>query len=542
MARRFYSRIAKDLCKIRREGSAPLTVVFNDGITDTGTAGLRKHFVTEGFLLLVPGVKPVSVSRSSRQAVRSEGAESLSCALLICLTHRQGLPRQERRSMRGFPVHGDSGNLTLPRTRRAVVAAVTATAALSLLASCGTSGPSTTSSSKGLTMWALTDQTILKESVDAYNKDHPDEKITLRLFANDDYKQKLRVAFGANQAPDLFFNWGGGALNDYVEAGKVDTLEDAQVNLLRFMPSVLKSATFDGEVYGVPANGLAPVVLFYNKKVLEKAGVEAPKTYDELLTAVKKLKADGVTPISLAANSKWPTLMYLEYLLDREGGNEVFDKIASGDPAGWKDPAVTEANARLQELAEAGAFGDNASSVNYDQGASTALLYTGKAGMELMGTWEYANLVKAAPDFVKQDLGYIAFPAVPGGAGDAANIVGNPSNFLSLNASSKHKSAALTYLKEYVMNDDQADAYLASGSVPPVNGLEEKLAAVKSAADKKWLTFVYDLVRNSTSFQLSWDQALPSEQADPLLTNVDKSFLRQIKPDEFGTNMSKAAQ
>lgn len=56
-------------------------------------------------------------------------------------------------------------------------------------------------------MWALNDQTILKESVDAYNKDHPDAKITLQLYANDDYKQKLRVAFGAGKAPDLFFNW-----------------------------------------------------------------------------------------------------------------------------------------------------------------------------------------------------------------------------------------------------------------------------------------------------------------------------------------------
>ncbi|WP_046733534.1 extracellular solute-binding protein [Streptomyces humi] len=86
----------------------------------------------------------------------------------------------------------------------------------------------------------------------------------------------------------------------------------------------------------------------------------------------------------------------------------------------------------LQELARAGAFGDNASSVTYDQGAATALLYTGKAGMELMGTWEYANIVKAAPDFAKKDLGYLAFPALSGGKGDAKDIVGNPSNFLSL--------------------------------------------------------------------------------------------------------------
>ncbi|MEU3612333.1 extracellular solute-binding protein [Streptomyces sp. NPDC006872] len=427
--------------------------------------------------------------------------------------------------------------------RRVVASAVTLTAAMGL-AACGTSGPagsSANSSAKGLTMWALNDQTILKESVDAYNKDHPDEKITLRLFANDDYKQKLRVAFGANQAPDIFFSWGGGALNDYVKAGKVDALTQTGADTDRFTPSVMQSATFDGKVYGVPANGLAPVVLYYNKKVLADAGVEPPKTYDDLLAAVKKLKAKDVVPLSLAANSKWPTLMYLEYLLDRAGGSEVFTKIASGDASAWKDPSVTKANQYLQDLTKAGAFGDNASSVSYDQGASTALLYTGKAAMEVMGTWEYANIAKADPDFLKGDLGYTAFPSLSGGAGDPKSIVGNPSNFLSLNSSTKNKSAALTYLKDYVLDDSQVDAYLAAGSVPPVKGLESKLAAVESSSDKAWLTFVYNLVEDAPGFQLSWDQALPSDQADPLLTNTDKSFLRQISPAEFGTNMSKAA-
>ncbi|MET9871774.1 sugar ABC transporter substrate-binding protein, partial [Streptomyces sp. NPDC006386] len=139
------------------------------------------------------------------------------------------------------------------------------------------------------------------------------------------------------------------------------------------------------------------------------------------------------------------------------------------------------------------------------------------------------------------DLGYVAFPSLPGGKGDPKNIVGNPSNFLSLNAASKNKQAALTYLKKYVMNSSQVDAYLAAGSVPPVNGLEPKLATVTSS-DKGWLTFVYGLVQNAPGFQLSWDQALPSDQADPLLTNVDKSFLRQITPEAFGTNMSEAAK
>ncbi|BCY09635.1 extracellular solute-binding protein [Actinoplanes sp. L3-i22] len=419
--------------------------------------------------------------------------------------------------------------------------ALVALSAIATTAACGSAGPQPTGTAGGgLTMWALSDQTTLKDSVDAYNADHPTAKITLQLFANDDYKQKLRVAFGAGQGPDIFFSWGGGALNDYVKTGKVAEITGADLDTGRFTPSVLKTATFGGKVYGIPANGLAPVVLYYNKKVLDAAGLRPPTTLDELTSAVTTLKGKGVTPISLAANSKWPTLMWHEYLLDRAGGSQVFDRIGAGDGSGWLDPSVTRANQQLQDLVGLGAFGANASSLSYDQGAATALLYTGKAAFELMGTWEYANIVKAAPEFVTSgDLGYTAFPAT-GGAGDPAAIVGNPSNYLSVNAATKQKAAALTYLKDYVLDDSQVDKYLAAGSVAPVNGLDAKLAAVPGA-DQAWLRFVYDLVRKAPNFQLSWDQALPSEQADPLLTNVDQSFLKKITPEQFGQNLSKVS-
>ncbi|MDQ0960716.1 hypothetical protein QFZ66_004594 [Streptomyces sp. B4I13] len=148
-------------------------------------------------------------------------SESISHQPPICLTHAYGMSREERQIMRGIPAPGKDGAI-IPRVRRGIGVAIVVAAAMSLSA-CGTSGPagsSSGSSPKGLTMWALNDQTILKASVDAYNKDHPNQKITLRLFANDDYKQKLRVAFGANQAPDLFFNWGGGRAGRLRQGGQ----------------------------------------------------------------------------------------------------------------------------------------------------------------------------------------------------------------------------------------------------------------------------------------------------------------------------------
>ncbi|WP_329263764.1 fibronectin type III-like domain-contianing protein [Streptomyces sp. NBC_01478] len=92
--------------------------------------------------------------------------------------------------MRGIPVTGHLGS---PRIRRSVAAAVTLAAGL---AACGSSGPSTTSSSKGLTMWALNDQTILKQSVDAYLLGfaklplEPGQRATVRFHVDSD-----RLAF-----------------------------------------------------------------------------------------------------------------------------------------------------------------------------------------------------------------------------------------------------------------------------------------------------------------------------------------------------------
>jgi raffinose/stachyose/melibiose transport system substrate-binding protein len=301
----------------------------------------------------------------------------------------------------------------------------------------------------------------------------------------------------------------------------------------------MQAATFGGTVYGIPCNGIAPVVLYYNKKVLASAGLTPPQTYAQLMTDVSKLKAKGVTPIALAASDQWPTLMYMEYLVDRIGGSQVFNQIASGDAAAWTNPVVTKANQLLQSLYKSGAFGSDASSISYDNGTSTAMLYTGKAAMELMGTWEYANIEKADPGFISGgELGYTTFPVVAGGSGNPADVAGNLSNYLSVNAASTHKAAVMTFLRDYVLDSSQVDEYLAAGSVPPVNGLGPKLAALNSSQEP-WLEYVYGLVQKAASFQLSWDQALPSAAGTPLLTNVDKSLLGQIAPASFGQNMSK---
>lgn len=393
-------------------------------------------------------------------------------------------------------------------------------------------------------MWGLTggNQPVLQKSVEAWNSAHSDQSIRLDFFANDAYKTKVRTAVGAGQGPTFIYGWGGGVLKSYVDAGQVEDLtdflkENPEVKD-RYLPSILRNGEIDGKQYAVPNNNVQPVVLYYNKEVFDKVGAQPPKTWDELMALVPKFKEAGIAPFSLGGQSKWPDLMWLEYLVDRVGGPEVFANIAANKPNAWSDPAVVESLTKIQELVDAGGFVNGFSSIAADSNADQALLYTGKAAMILQGGWIYQGMKKDAADFVKSGkLGFTTFPTVEGGKGDPTNVVGNPSNFWSISskATDAQKKAALDYVKDGMFTETDTQALIGSGAVPVVNGIESKLEA---SPDKDFLTFLYGLAKNAPDFTLSWDQALSPAQGDAMLSNLDQIFLKKITPEQFVSTMN----
>ncbi|GAA1980254.1 extracellular solute-binding protein [Isoptericola halotolerans] len=423
---------------------------------------------------------------------------------------------------------------------RRTSAAVVAVAVAGLLAACG-EGTQPGQASAGTTAWALTggSEEMFRAQFDAWNTENPDQEIAVDWFANDAYKEKIRTSVGSGNAPTLIYSWAGGTLADYVANDSVvDLTDDTRELTERLIPSVAANGQVDGKTYAVPNTQSQPVVLYYNQEVLDAAGVEVPTTYDELLTTAGTLKDQGVIPIALAGQSVWPELMWIQYLTDRIGGPEVFQAVLDGEEGAWSDPAVIEATTKIQELVDAGAFGDSFGSVNADQNADTALVHTGKAAFILQGSWVYPNFLNDAPELVESGgLGYTTFPAVDGGAGDPANVVGNPSNFwsVSASASAEDQATAKSFVASEVLNDDAVDELLAIGTVPPISGLEDK---IEQQDDADYLSFVYGMVRDAPHFQLSWDQALPAAQSQALLDNLSQLFLGQIDPQQFSDAMN----
>jgi len=422
--------------------------------------------------------------------------------------------------------------------------------AAATLAACGSSGPGTSSSGGGggtsASYWFLTGQPgegIRQGAAERFNKANPNTKIEFTAFENDAYKQKIKTAIGAGQAPTLIWGWGGGGLKSYVDAGQVEDLTDwfnqnAAVKD-RLFPSSFGPATIDGKIYAMPAETVAPIILFYNKKVFEKVGAQPPKTWNDVMALVPKFNAAGVAPFSLAGKSRWTNMMWLEFLLDRIGGPDVFNAVFEGQKDAWSHPAVTETLTKTQELVKANGFSKGFSSVDAAANADQALLYTGKAAMMLHGAWTYGSMKNDGGDFVSSgSLGWMNFPIVEGGKGDPSDTVGNPGQYLAISskATTEQKDIAKKFFTSGVLDEAETKAWInEGGSVPVVKGTESTLAASPDAA---FLKFVYDTSVNAKVFAQSWDQALSPTAAETLLDNIAKLFQLEVTPQQWIANMN----
>ena len=405
-----------------------------------------------------------------------------------------------------------------------------------------TTGSSSTTGTVGV--WDIrtgNEQKVVQAAAAAYNSAQKAAKVHVDFFENDPYKQKLQVAMGAKNPPDVFFGWGGGILKSYVDASDVyDLTPDLNADPAwknKFFPSVLSNAAFDGKYYGIPNAGMQTELFFYNKDIFSKYKLTPPTTWSELLNVINVLKKNNVIPLALAGGSQWPYLMYAEFLVDRIGGSDVFKSVFAGQPNAWSDPAFIKANTMIQDLVKMGAFGTSYTSTSADSNQDAALVYTGKAGMMLQGNWNFSVIQTNSPSFISSGkLGWFPFPAVEGGKGDEKNVYGNPCNFYSVSKTSKSTKDAVDYLKNGVLTDAMVKGFIGVGDVPPVQGLESQLA---SAPNGEWLTYNYNMAKNAPNFQLSWDQILSPRQAQASLTNLSQVFLNQISPETFSNNMNK---
>jgi multiple sugar transport system substrate-binding protein len=106
-------------------------------------------------------------------------------------------------------------------------------------------------------------------------------------------------------------------------------------------------------VYAAPYSILYNTVL-YNKTVFDKAGVtETPKTFDEFLSVLEKIKQSGVTPIGLK-NDSWASFIWFQQLVAAYDPQLYVDLCSGTKP--YNDPDVKKVMEIWKDMFDKGYF------------------------------------------------------------------------------------------------------------------------------------------------------------------------------------------
>lgn len=244
-------------------------------------------------------------------------------------------------------------------------------------------------------------ETIIKIIDTEWNPNHPDFQITASIQPGspDEYFQKLSTAFASGSGPDMFA-MSPTDIVKYVNSGIAMDLEKwIRPNIDDYVPACVDGVTFNGKIYATPAN-MDLLALYYNKDMLEEAGVEPPTTWEETIEAAKKLSTDDHYGMSIDTNmSGYQNFEFYPFIW-MNGGDVLADDQKT---VLLNSDATLKAYGFYRDLINSGAVNKKLENNNGD----ITPFGTGRTAMQICGSWAISDLAMKYPEI---NYGITAYP------------------------------------------------------------------------------------------------------------------------------------
>ncbi|POF30030.1 ABC transporter substrate-binding protein [Roseibium marinum] len=213
------------------------------------------------------------------------------------------------------------------------------------------------------------------------------------------------------QPPNIFSENNPAVYRDLTQMGLGRPLtkefEEAGVTA-NLPPSVVKSITVDGEIMKFPLGIHIDGMVFYNKAVAEKAGVDPASwtSLDDMFSEFDKIREAGYVPLAVGAQA-WQIGYLTHALVATVGGADYFTRIygPKPDPAALDEAPLRETFDWLRKFQQAADDG----SVNRDWNMTTNFVISEKALMQIHGDWMKGEWRVAGKEAGK-DFGCIQIP------------------------------------------------------------------------------------------------------------------------------------
>lgn len=311
----------------------------------------------------------------------------------------------------------------------------------------------------------LTNRTDIVDSVykgyaEEFKKIYPNIDITYEGVT--DYEQSLILRLSTGDWGDICFiptSVDKTELPNYfISYGDTQTLNQ----IYRFCDEM----TYQGQQYGLANGGTANGVA-YNKKIWEGAGItEAPKTPDDFLDALQKIKdkyGKDVVPLYTNFAASWTMGAWDAYIDIAATGDPDYKNYVlphSSNPFSKRDD-MTGPYAVYYVLYEAVARGlieEDPASTDWE--SSKGKINNGEIATMVLGSWCVEQFKQAGDN--PDDIGYMPFPITVNGKQYAA-AGGNYSYGINIKSSDDNKLASMIYVKWLL---EESPMFEDEGSIP----------------------------------------------------------------------------
>lgn len=170
----------------------------------------------------------------------------------------------------------------------------------------------------------------------AFGAAHPGIDVDVRVYGPDEVEEKVAKLVERGEAPDIV------QTDSYSEYAARDLLYSADEVLsvqvqASFVRSLANAGEMDRAQYGLPFTA-STRLLYYNKDLFARAGLKPPKTWDQLQSAARALKAQGVKyPIAVPLGPEEAEAETLMWLLAGDGGyTDSTNRYDIASPPMWR--------------------------------------------------------------------------------------------------------------------------------------------------------------------------------------------------------------
>jgi raffinose/stachyose/melibiose transport system substrate-binding protein len=413
----------------------------------------------------------------------------------------------------------------------------------------GASATAASKTKKDVTLTFLANQDQVHEPLTALAKKFEGEtkiKIDFQIVPSDQFSNLLNTKLNAKEGPDLWMDQGGkfrlASKSIDADNNLVDFTGESWTSTLK--PIYAEHVTANKKVVGLPYWDLGAStswVYVYNKKIFEKLNLTVPKTYDEFVNVLQKIKDAGITPIYEPGADGWHQQLPVFEMGPRinELSPGIYDKLNLNQIKLADDPNSVKLMDQINQLVVKGFYGKDYMSQqnanNYQAISSQKFAIT--LDHTNFGT-EMVNAVKDSP--VKaEDIGAFVMPFL-----DNQTINVNPQGpSIFAYKPGKHVDEAKQFIA-YLAKPENLQYYLdhdAKFSELPYTGLkakpnpvvdqlmltaQNKLGTVMQSAvayiDPQWIDTGKDVV------SLFFQKATPKN----VWENVDKRREQQAKANQ----------